>query len=174
LVWLGVWLSLSGSVVPALACSCAAAPGAGSSYPETLTVFRGRVISITPTYAPGPFGSGFDQVEVQLAVELDDQGRVLKRTRLTAPASTAACGYPFQVGTTYVLFAQRLNDGRLITDSCSATSHSSTSVEVAHWQQDPVPSPVRRPDLVVLIVAAGLAATTMFGIGMVWRRSPRR
>jgi hypothetical protein len=65
-----------------------------------------------------------------------------ERVRVEANASTAACGYDFEIGQRYLVFASADEKGELSTTSCHGTGLS--SLEAADRRMKPGPSSVPR------------------------------
>ena len=101
-------LTLFAVASPAFACSCLAYPAdeaeaAAMAYPKADAVFVGKVTAVK-TGVPGM--SRFHKVhfDVDTAVKgVDDDLPLVVSTA----ASSAACGYPFRKGETYLVFAFR-------------------------------------------------------------------
>ncbi|HEV3096541.1 MAG TPA: hypothetical protein VG104_05295, partial [Candidatus Dormibacteraeota bacterium] len=86
------------------------------------------------------------------------------------PASEAACGYPFVVGSTYVVRAHVAADGAEVTDACSGTQLSNRPLPCVGYPSDPVPHQWLIPVLVGLAIIATLSASGL----LVARRLLRR
>lgn len=113
------------------ACTCAS--GGGPACEETWresvdSIVLGRVLKIEPAdrAMSAPAGAmsmtmmgGTNAVTV--VVEEAYRGTQEKTVRLYTAASSAACGYPFQQGERYLVFASVTKDKKLIVSLCSAT-----------------------------------------------------
>lgn len=93
------------------ACSCI---GSGAPCAETWradAVFVGHVVSIASTYGR----------QVELAVI--EPFRSLQLTQATVEAGYAGgdCGYPFEIGQSYLVYANRTPEGHFTTSICSRT-----------------------------------------------------
>jgi hypothetical protein len=154
-------VALFGSCLPAFACSCAVAPSVGSPGASYQVVFLGRVQKVVPS-ASSP------DVNLVVFATLDggDQFGSVTRSVVT-PASEAACGYPFIVGTTYEVRANANADGALVTDACSGTQLSNRSLPRVGYPTDPVPQ--RPGDVAILIGLAVIVAMTTGGIVVLQR-----
>lgn len=107
----------------AMACSCAApqSPCAVLKAPESV-VFVGTVMEMSPGSPAAGDGRGSDAT---LRVRFSVGERFGGAADSTAVVSTAdnggACGYPFQVGESYLVYAYRSADG-LSTSACTRTA----------------------------------------------------
>ncbi len=105
------------SVVPAFACSCfEGTPEHQASRADN--VFTGTAVSITLTHARAPLFSSDDPLEAVFQVETVYKGRLTDLADVRTVASSASCGYEFQRGQRYTVFAQS-RDGALSTHMCS-------------------------------------------------------
>lgn len=98
---------------PCAACSCIMQTP-DEAIAHATTIFRGRVTAITP--GPGP-----RSVTVAMTADTSWKGTVNRETSLVTDPDTASCGYPFEVGEEYLVFARGGQSGGLSTSSCSAT-----------------------------------------------------
>lgn len=103
----------------ALACTCAPPPGPQESLAASDAVFTGTVVSVTP--APG-------NNQVVLRVEGVYKGAKCGEVTIVTASDEAACGYTFQVGTSYLVYADK-QKGKLSTNLCSRTKPTSTASE---------------------------------------------
>lgn len=80
-------------------------------------IFTGRVLEAEdPLRHPGP------RVQASLAVEVLYKGSVGEAAVVETPrGGTPACGFRFEEGTRYTVFAYRNERGRLETNTCAAT-----------------------------------------------------
>jgi len=125
----------------AAACSCATAGNSCPNAPTARTVVLATVISkessrrlppiavgnpgearrtarpVGERPAPEPWGSVVVTLKVSERFKGDVGDSLIVRTEDEAPS----CGYPFQVGGEYLVFAEELAAGGLSTTSCSAT-----------------------------------------------------
>jgi hypothetical protein len=129
-----VGVSLSTTAGPAAGCSCAGwtpveqAFFADAVFTGTVTSIRPterNVFAIPPTQPPPtyfPAVSTQELFEVQLRTETVYKGAVLSSMIvLTARDSDASCGFAFELGRRYTVFAGT-RDGELETGSCTATA----------------------------------------------------
>ena len=113
-----VFIALAGSAytAEANACSCrklTAAEGFTSSY----AVFTGEVIDIEKNRST-PFGG----LEVTLRVKQIWKGDPAEEIKVHTAGSSAACGYGFVEGTTYLVYAVRDEADPLRVSLCSRTA----------------------------------------------------
>jgi hypothetical protein len=100
----------------ARACSCMAlspAEGLSSSH----AVFTGEVTAITKNEA-----TRFGGIEVTLRVGKVWKGAPTEEIRVHTASSSAACGYPFVVGKTYLVYAVRDEADPMRVSLCSRTA----------------------------------------------------
>ena len=116
-----VALSLSGvaaTASPCWACSCAAETKKGYAKRADV-VFTGRVRAI----AGGDSDDGTegdDNLRVRFRVRKVYKGKATRITTVRTNESSAACGYGFEEGKRYTVFAQRA-EKKLSTNLCSGT-----------------------------------------------------
>lgn len=110
---------LLGAPVVAVACSCTNELTLQQEFDSAWLVFSGRVTSIQPD----PFGT--------LAVFFEPlqrwKGPLDFHQLVVTPLDTSACGFPFEVGQEYLVFANSYNYGITLTPApfthlCSRTS----------------------------------------------------
>jgi hypothetical protein len=103
---------------PALACSCVF-PTVEQAKQDAVALFEGRVTSIVDAPAAGADVDSEYSVTLHVARSwrgLEKQARVTLRTA----KSGATCGYAFEVGTSYLVYAGGA-PGKLEVNSCSRT-----------------------------------------------------
>ena len=108
------------------ACSCARPTSARRAAELSAAVFTGRVVEIRTV--PGRFGP---DLRVTFAVARAWKGSTATRAVVLTAASTSACGYPFVVGRTYLVFAAHEANGQLETGHCSRTAMLSHALKDA-------------------------------------------
>jgi hypothetical protein len=111
-------LSLAGAET-VLACSCAPAPPPAEALQQAAAVFTGTVLSVDT--------SGVSST-VRLRVERSWKGAKCGEVTVVTSADSAACGYDFQVGQSYLAYADR-QKGKLSVSLCSRTSLTSQAAE---------------------------------------------
>lgn len=113
-------LGLSAADV-ALACSCAPAPAPAEARDQADAVFTGTVVEITPDR------SGNYSV-VRFQVQQVWKGTRCREVTVTTGLSDLNCGYAFQTGQTYLVYAYS-EKGKLNTNMCSRTKPVSEAGE---------------------------------------------
>ena len=117
---------LVGSSCPpvARACSCAPPPAPLVALGEADAVFSGTVVARRDASKPradGMVGS-MDPVEYTIAVLEVWKGELADTVAVRTARSSASCGYPFEVGTRYLIYARtRTDTGCLRTNLCTRT-----------------------------------------------------
>ena len=106
----------------AFACSCAEV-NEQESFAGADAVFTGTV-SATRDGNGGPIFGGADSIEYRFDVEGVEKGDVLTPTVLTSSRDSAACGYVFDIGSRYRVFAYSDEGGGLSTNLCSPTAET--------------------------------------------------
>lgn len=107
------------SAESALACTCAPPPGPQESLAASDAVFTGTVVSVTP-------GEGTNRVVFR--VEGAWKGAKCGEVTVSTALDEAACGYGFQVGTSYLVYATK-HQGKLSTNICSRTRPTASASE---------------------------------------------
>lgn len=110
----------------AYACSCGLIPDSVSAARTADAVFSGRIERIQSrrsTFGP--------DLAVTFAVERSWKGKVTPSEIVATAGATASCGFPFEKGRTYLVFAARLRNGSLMTSLCSRTGLLSHSIKDA-------------------------------------------
>ena len=108
----------------ARACSCVSIPAPLAALGEAETVFSGTVVArrdVNKPRADGVIGS-MDPVEYTIAVLEVWKGELADTVALRTARSSASCGYPFEIGTQYLIYADtRAGTGCLRTNLCTRT-----------------------------------------------------
>lgn len=115
---------------PVGACSCISGSRM-AMFDKATDVFLGKVVSGPPVAPPsgeatpsagwgavGAANPGKRHFQVEVSETL--KGGVSGQVEIDTPGDEAACGYPFEVGQTYVIFAHHGTHG-LHTDTCMGT-----------------------------------------------------
>jgi hypothetical protein len=101
-------------VQDAIACSCLEAPSVESAVDGAHAVFEARVAD---SRSGGPPGK---ELHVVLDVTRSHKGAGAGRVEVVTASDTAACGYPFQRGKDYLVYAHR-DGNELAVSLCSRT-----------------------------------------------------
>ncbi|HYO14303.1 MAG TPA: hypothetical protein VE685_13995 [Thermoanaerobaculia bacterium] len=104
---------------PVFACSCIAPPPPQEAAQQAAAVFTGTVVSVTQV------GS---QQEVRIRVERVWKGAKCGEITILTPLDEAACGFNFQTGQSYLVYADR-QQGKLSTNLCTRTTSTSAASE---------------------------------------------
>jgi hypothetical protein len=108
-------LALAAAAPRALACSCAPPGEPRAELAAADAVFAGRVVSVEPQEA-----AAFPRLAVRFALKAVWKGLPEgDEATLTTAADSAACGYHFEEGEEYLVYAYRSDDGDLTTSLCS-------------------------------------------------------
>lgn len=101
-----------------LACSCLPAKSAAQELELSTAVFSGKVTKIKRhKKAENIFGS----VEVIFRVEKNWKGVKEKTVSVFTSSNSASCGYNFKVNQTYLVYANRNDEGKIEASICSRT-----------------------------------------------------
>lgn len=99
---------------------CLAVEPVCEAYWKTPIVFSGEVLSIEPF--DNPAGKIYSpHRRVRFRVDRSWRGEAAAEAIVTTASSSGECGFEFQVGTQYLVFAHA-RDGKWITSICSATT----------------------------------------------------
>ena len=101
------------------ACSCAAPPAPLTSLEFSRAVFAGQVTDID--VPGGVIQSSADPVKVSFDVSQSWKGPIEKNITVSTARSGASCGYGFQTGREYLVYA-RGDDHDLLVSLCSRTT----------------------------------------------------
>jgi hypothetical protein len=114
-----------------LACSCVAnlkplKQQVTDAYKNSIAIFSGEVLSVTPT----------DEftVTVKIKIEKSWKGRFSKEIILTTGKDSAMCGYSFEIGNKYLVYAYGPKN-KLTTGLCSRTGVLSQSEDLKYLDQ---------------------------------------
>ena len=108
----------------ARACSCAPPPAPLVALGEADAVFSGTVVARRAPGRPRPGGtwSSMDPMEYTIAVLEAWKGELADTVAVRTARLSASCGYPFEVGTRYLIYARtRADTGCLRTNLCTRT-----------------------------------------------------
>jgi hypothetical protein len=91
------------------------------AFKDSTAIFYGEVISITP-------GSEF-VVTVKFKVGKSWKGKLTEEVTITTPENSAMCGYTFEIGDAYLVYASGTTDS-LMTTNCSRTTVGSQKQDI--------------------------------------------
>lgn len=97
----------------AFACSCLPPPPVPQAVAEATRVFHGEVVAVEDL-------GNFDQ-RVTFQVAEHFKGSPVDTIELVTSTTGAMCGYPFQMGAPYVVYADG-SEGALTASSCTRTT----------------------------------------------------
>jgi len=109
--------------VAATACSCAPPPDPGAALEAADAVFAGRVVGLTlvPRLCGEPISSfATEDIAVTVAISAVWKGEPAEQVTIYTAFTCCVCGYPFELGETYLIYATQQGD-RLTTTICSRT-----------------------------------------------------
>ncbi|HEY9283959.1 MAG TPA: hypothetical protein VIP46_10950 [Pyrinomonadaceae bacterium] len=101
-----------------LACTCAPSKGPAEELELTAAVFSGKVVEIRKH---GQGADMFARVEAVLRVERVWKGVEGPTVSVFTSSHSAACGYGFKEGRTYLVYAHKNAEGRLSAGICGRT-----------------------------------------------------
>jgi hypothetical protein len=106
------------SYIEAFACSCnqAFAQPLKTRLFISKAVFSGEVMEINKIFQKSHISV------VKIKVKESWKGQLSKQVIINTRTDGAACGYPFEVGKSYLIFAGSSDDGNLTTGLCSRNS----------------------------------------------------
>lgn len=107
-----------GGVKSSLACSCAPPQSASQELKRATAVFSGRVVEIKRHRQSSDL---FATVEVVFEVRKAWKGVNHQRVSVFTSSQSAACGYGFKEGRTYLVYAHGDEAEKLMTGLCSRT-----------------------------------------------------
>ena len=130
-VWVVCLLAISGLAMtasPCWACSCAGGVSKEEQADAADAVFYGKVVHLDyPEQDDGVSGGG--NVKVRIWVKTVYKGKDVARvTTVRTSVQGSACGYGFEKGERYTVFADK-NNGRYSTHSCSGTKSGNINPE---------------------------------------------
>lgn len=102
-----------------LACSCAPPQSASQELSRATAVFSGKVLEVKRHKRSADL---FASVQVLFEVEKVWKGIDSKKVGIFTSSQSSACGYGFEEGRTYLVYAHGIAERRLATSICSRTS----------------------------------------------------
>lgn len=118
-VALAAVLAASASAGTAFACSCGPLPPPKESLAASDAVFTATVLEVTATQM---------NRQVRLRVESSWKGARCGEMTIVTGLNDADCGYDFQAGTSYLIYADRAK-GSFTTNICSRTAPAAQAAE---------------------------------------------
>lgn len=100
---------------PAHACSCVQAPAPAEAFKQADTVLMGKVIDIQEGPASHSFTVRISATEVW-------KGKKDHTAEIITASNSAMCGFYFQKGKTYLIYAYENPEGRLETNNCTRSA----------------------------------------------------
>jgi hypothetical protein len=125
-----IFALLAFSAPSAFSCSCAPKPSVGKALSQADAVFVGRVIAwhnATIETAPGHSSSGYS---FAFEVEKLFKGARASEVAVLTGIGRGDCGYPFQVGEQYLVYAFYTKEG-LETNICTRTTTIGRTADLA-------------------------------------------
>lgn len=113
-----IWIILLASGQNLFACSCQVSleplkVQVKEAFNNSTAIFSGEVASVTP--------KSEYEVAVKIKVGKSWKGAFFKEVTITTAKDSAMCGYGFEVGKTYLIYASGADDN-LMTTNCSRTT----------------------------------------------------
>lgn len=138
-------------------CSCVAPAAPRFALDSSDAVFRARVIALDDRPVPPPdvsalegnarheavwayLGRASERLRVTLEVRRVWKGGVGERIDIYTANECCICGYPFELGKEYLIYAYRRPSGRLVTSICSRTqpiSRARQDLRALGWGASP-------------------------------------
>ena len=106
---------------PAYACSCIQPPPPKESLAQAAAVFQGEVVEVGALEPVNGMVNTADMIQVTFNVNQVWKGEIAEVTTLTTAGSSASCGFEFQPGQSYLVYAD-LVEGQLNASLCSRTA----------------------------------------------------
>jgi len=109
---------------PAFACSCAPPGPPHEELARATAVFTGKVVGLSKLF--NVFGSSADPIKVTFQIYTVWKGPVHQTIPITTSRSGASCGYTFEMGGEYIVYANGTEDS-LVVSLCSRTQPLATA-----------------------------------------------
>jgi hypothetical protein len=118
----------------ALGCSCRIsdqplAKQVGEAFDASTAVFAGEVVSAVSD----PTRTGM--LKVRIRVTKTWKGAKARHLTIVTPVESAMCGFGFEPGNKYLVYASGFSDGILGTTNCSRTAALSKNVDIRHLKR---------------------------------------
>lgn len=180
-ILLALAVSFGGAVEPCFACSCIMPGAPQEEMARSSAVFQGKVIEVRSAPAGGMVSS-MDPVEVIFEVSQVWKGPEYTRLSVKTALSSASCGFEFQAGQEYIVYASG-DEGGLETGLCTRTRTLADGGEDVQALGAGVVPTLDNPDIqpaetggiptqyAVLLAAAGVVVAVFVGLGVysAWR-----
>jgi hypothetical protein len=129
---------------PAAACSCVQPPPPKEAMEQSAAVFEGTVTDVREAHGNEVREMSF---EVDLRVGRRFKGAEADMVTVITAENSAACGYNFEVGQTYLVYADASDsDGQLSVSLCSRTARiEDAAADLAALGSDATPDPDSTP-----------------------------
>ncbi|SDS64480.1 Tissue inhibitor of metalloproteinase [Paenibacillaceae bacterium GAS479] len=173
---------------PVQACSCVAPGTTQEELVKSDVVFSGKVALIRDRFA-NPFTAPFieddgNPYQVRLVTEAVWKGELGREAVVFTSVSGGSCGFPFEDGQRYLVFAHTDKKGKLVASSCSATeklTDTGSSKRLVQLGSGQLPLPVEPAEAPhsstagwTISILAGGVALAAFVIMLLFRRSRKR
>lgn len=157
----------------ALACSCRPPDAPAAAMADADAVFTGRVVRHEPLRSGDP-EADWNKYLAVLAVSTSWKGTTTRTEAVLAGEAVGDCSRPLEVGHEYVVYAFRLDDGRLIVSLCSRTSEVVDAPDDVSYlaTQPAVPLPPRPPNGPAALLV-GFATVIAIAVAVRRRRARR-
>lgn len=103
------------AISPAHSCSCVQAPAPAEALKLADAVLLGQVIDIQE--GPGPY-----HITAKLSVTKIWKGKKDFSAKILTTSNSAMCGFYFQEGKTFLIYAYKNQEGRLETNNCTRSA----------------------------------------------------
>jgi len=136
---------LASGPTPAHACSCVEIPSPEIALQRSAAVFAGEVLSVRQK-GPNLFGGGYAEHPIRVTFRVTETWKGVEADRLTVHTSMSTCGFDFDEGRQYLVYAYESPQG-LATGICTRTADlAKASDDMAALGNGKVPSPSQEPD----------------------------
>ena len=181
LVLVTLAVSLGGAVEPCYACSCIMPGSPQEEMGRSSVVFQGKVTEVRGAPA-GDMVNSMDPVQVIFEVSRVWKGPEYKNLVISTAMSSASCGFEFQPGQEYIVYANGGEDS-LETGLCTRTRSLADGGEDIQALGDGIVPTLDNPQIqpeesggistqyAVLLAAAGVIVAAFVGLGVysAWR-----
>lgn len=93
------------------------------AFNDSTAIFSGEVLSVTP--------KSESELDIKIKVGKVWKGKFAEEITITTAANSAMCGYTFEAGKKYLVYANGADDS-LMTTSCSRTKLSSYKQDIKY------------------------------------------